>query len=218
MPPATLAGLPGQRQQGLPLLALGSEFAANACLHSRSGVPGGMFTVRAEVSEGDHLYVAVEDEGGPWAPGADVIQAQHGLDLAAAIAGPGHWGVSGDDAGRVAWARLPWPGAVHLDTQPTEPEASMPLCPADEDAVADLEKLTPELEARGLRVRLVTPEGRLPHLIVHAAGLPALAEKVYAQADWFFWPHAERIAACDDLSTAADTIARALSADGEPGA
>ena len=32
-------------------IALGSEFSANAVLHSRSGAPGGTFTVRTEVSE-----------------------------------------------------------------------------------------------------------------------------------------------------------------------
>ena len=94
----------------------------------------------------------------------------------------------------------------------------MPIRPADADATADLEKLAPELEARGLRTRLVVPEGRLPYLAVHAAGTPALGEKVYAQADWFFWPHAQRIAACDDLPAAADTIAQALNPDQAPGA
>jgi hypothetical protein len=39
------------------------------------------------------------------------------------------------------------------------------------------------MTARGLTVRLVTPEGRLPHLAVHPPAVPALAERIYAQAD-----------------------------------
>jgi hypothetical protein len=82
----------------------------------------------------------------------------------------------------------------------------------DEDALADLEKLGRELRASGLQARLVTPEGRLPYLAVHAPDAPASAERVYAQADSYFWPHAERIAACDDVTSAVDTIARMLRA------
>jgi anti-sigma regulatory factor (Ser/Thr protein kinase) len=177
-------------------VALASELAANACLHSRSGIPGGMFTVRAEVCEGDYLYIAVQDEGGPWDPHPDDVLPQHGLDVVQAIAGPAHWGVSGDAAGRMVWARLPWPGT------------GQPASPAG--AVAELEKLIPELLARRLAARLVIPQDGPPCLTVHAPGAPALAVKVYARAGWYVWPHSERIAACDDVSTAADTIVRAL--------
>ena len=43
-----------------------SELAANACAHSASGRPGGMFMVRVEVGEGDRVYVEVEDQGSSW--------------------------------------------------------------------------------------------------------------------------------------------------------
>lgn len=198
-------------------VALASELAANACLHSRSGVPGGVFTLRAEVSEGDCLYVAVEDQGGPWDLRACAVLPEHGLDLVQAIAGPGEWGITGGAAGRVVWARLAWPGSGQLVSDPIKPEATMPIRPAADDTTAELEKLALELAARGVSGQLVTPEGRLPYLDVHAT--EALRERIYAQGDWYFWPHAERIAACDDLASAADTIARVLRAGGGlPGA
>ncbi len=211
----TLAGCP----RADDAVALGSEFSANACLHSRSGVPGGVFTVRAEVSEGDYTYVAVQDEGGPWQARACQVQTGHGLDLVQAIAGPGQWGVTGDAAGRVVWARLSWPGTDRLGRELNAPEVAMPAHPEDDDSQAELEKLAAELAARGLWAQLITPPGRLPHLEVCDIGKPMPPERVYAQADWYFWPTAERIAACDDVMTAARTIARVLRADGgAPGA
>ena len=43
-----------------------SELVTNAATHSDSCLPGGRFTVHAQV-QGDHLRVSVTDEGGPWA-------------------------------------------------------------------------------------------------------------------------------------------------------
>jgi transcriptional regulator with XRE-family HTH domain len=51
------------------LVLICSELAANAVVHSDSARPGGQFTVRAEVREGDYAWVEVEDQGGRWAPG-----------------------------------------------------------------------------------------------------------------------------------------------------
>ena len=48
----------------------------------------------------------VEDAGGPWRDGPRDDGRPHGFDVVAAIAGPGNWGIDGDDRGRVAWARL----------------------------------------------------------------------------------------------------------------
>ena len=45
-----------------------SELATNAVVHSRSGRPGGRFTVRAMVRAGS-VRVEVTDEGGPWGTG-----------------------------------------------------------------------------------------------------------------------------------------------------
>jgi anti-sigma regulatory factor (Ser/Thr protein kinase) len=46
------------------------ELATNAVLHSRSGEPGGRFTVRAARRAGS-VRVEVSDEGGPWGHGRD---------------------------------------------------------------------------------------------------------------------------------------------------
>jgi serine/threonine-protein kinase RsbW len=93
------------------VVAVGSELAANAAVHSRSGLPGGHFTVRAEVSEGAYVLITVDDEGGPWQARAYEPLSGHGLDLVQAIAGPDRWGVTGDANGRQTWARLLWPDA-----------------------------------------------------------------------------------------------------------
>jgi serine/threonine-protein kinase RsbW len=194
-------------------VAVGSELAANAAVHSRSGVPGGHFTVRAEVSEGAYVLVAVEDEGGPWQARACAPELGHGLDLVQAIAGPGHWGVTGGPGGRQAWARLIWPGAERLGRE-LSPPAKATYRDID-DGRAELEKLAAELTTRGLTAHLVIRTDRLPCLAVTGGMASGPPQRIYAQADWFFWPYAERIAACDDLTGAADAIARALHTDGE---
>ena len=56
-----LAGHPAAEDA---LLCL-SELVTNAMLHSRSGEPGGIFTVRA-LLHGSRLRVEVHDQGGPW--------------------------------------------------------------------------------------------------------------------------------------------------------
>ena len=40
--------------------------AAHAVQHSRSGTPGGRFSVHAEVTTGRPVRLGVEDQGGPW--------------------------------------------------------------------------------------------------------------------------------------------------------
>jgi serine/threonine-protein kinase RsbW len=66
-----------------------SELASNAIIHSRSSLPGGTFTVHAELGPGG-LRVAVADDGGPWAPrstGGDVAATSgRGLRIVAALA------------------------------------------------------------------------------------------------------------------------------------
>jgi serine/threonine-protein kinase RsbW len=190
-------------------VAIGSELAANAVVHSRSGVPGGHFTVRAEVSEGAHVLITVEDEGGPWQARACEPRLGHGLDLVQAIAGQGHWGVTADAGGRQVWARLIWPGAERLDRELSPP------APDIDDGHAELEKLSAELTHIGLTAHLVVRADRLPYLAVTNGRTSAPPQRIYAQADWFFWPTAERFAACDDLTAAAGAVACALQADGE---
>jgi anti-sigma regulatory factor (Ser/Thr protein kinase)/DNA-binding XRE family transcriptional regulator len=88
-----------------------SELASNAIVHSRSAEPGGWFTVRAEVREGDYAWVEVQDQGGRWAQADQRERHGHGgrgLEIVGALAD--YWDIRGDDTGRVVCARLDWPG------------------------------------------------------------------------------------------------------------
>lgn len=83
------------------LICLG-ELACNALQHSRSGRPGGTFTVRATLTTAT-LRVAVEDEGGPWTPcpGPD---DQHGRGLLIVSGLARAWGrTGGSSIGRTVW-------------------------------------------------------------------------------------------------------------------
>ena len=106
---ADLAMIAGRTAIIDALELLASEVAANAVSHSRSGDPGGMFTVRATVYLGDYAWVEVIDQGGPWAAGEDDEEHGRGLAVVAAIAGDGNWGIEGDSSCRIAWFRLDWP-------------------------------------------------------------------------------------------------------------
>jgi serine/threonine-protein kinase RsbW len=83
-----------------------SEMAANAALHSRSRLPGGQFTVRAEIHPGDYIWIEVEDNGGPWLETAPDSGRSHGLDLIRALAS--EWAIDGDSITRIVWARFDW--------------------------------------------------------------------------------------------------------------
>lgn len=90
------------------LILCASELAANAALHSRSGLRGATFTLRAEVCPGSYARVEIQDKGGPWrgpVPGGD---GRHGLDIVQALATT--WGIEGDPFGRAIWVRIDWPG------------------------------------------------------------------------------------------------------------
>jgi hypothetical protein len=147
--PATVATPPCQREQVLPgrpdqirvaraflatvlagcpaaddaILCI-SELASNAILYSNSGKAGGTFTVRAEVHDGDYLWVEVEDNGGPWNQRAHPDGRPHGLDIVAALATES--GIDGDPiTGWAVWARLDWPTpgpASHSHSQGTAQE------------------------------------------------------------------------------------------------
>ena len=86
-----------------------SELATNAVLHSHSRLTGGTFTVRGKISPGDYAWIEVEDDGGPWSPGACDPERGHGLDIIRALADD--WGIGGDHGGRTVWARFDWPSA-----------------------------------------------------------------------------------------------------------
>ena len=93
------------------LILLASELSTNAVVHSRSGQPGGTFTVRAEVRPGGYAWLEVEDQGGLWIERPPGDDHGRGLVLVAALAGDGNWIVEdGDTPGtRVVWVWLDWP-------------------------------------------------------------------------------------------------------------
>ena len=85
-----------------------SELAGNCIRHSASGYPGGTFTVRVELHEGDYVWLEVADQGGPWRPSASDGRV-HGLEIVRRLASES--GVAGSAfTGWEAWARLDWPG------------------------------------------------------------------------------------------------------------
>src|ERR1017187_10751575 len=75
---------------------------------------------------------------------------------------------------------------------------------------AALETLAAELHARGYEARLTVPDGRPPWLAVINPAATMLAETDMADAEWFWWPWADRIAPAADAAAAADPIARGL--------
>jgi hypothetical protein len=108
------AGL-GAILSGCPLadetILVASELAADALTRSSSRQPGGQFIVRAGACSGDYVRVEVKDQGDSWAGHHPRDGRPSGLGTVKAVAGGGNWGIDGDAAlGRIAWARLDWPG------------------------------------------------------------------------------------------------------------
>jgi anti-sigma regulatory factor (Ser/Thr protein kinase) len=94
------------------MLMICSELASNAVQHSASAQPGGLFTVRAEVREGDYAWIEVEDEGGRWTHQARSEERGRGLVVVDGVAA--YWDIRGDDTGRaVCAAVLRWAIGVH---------------------------------------------------------------------------------------------------------
>src|SRR5260370_31773136 len=71
-----------------------SELATNAVLHSGSRKAGGTFTVRAEIHEGNYVWIEVEDHGAAWNQHPHRDGRPHGLDIVRALAADS--GVDGD--------------------------------------------------------------------------------------------------------------------------
>jgi anti-sigma regulatory factor (Ser/Thr protein kinase) len=92
---------------GHDVILFASELVTNATVHSRSGHPGGRYTVRAEIHHGDYAWVEVEDGGGDWANANAGTGLSHGLDIVNTLAAD--WGIDGDEDGRIVWARLDMP-------------------------------------------------------------------------------------------------------------
>jgi serine/threonine-protein kinase RsbW len=93
---------------GIPLaddvLLCLSEIATNAVLYTRSGRPGGEFTVTVDVLAGVLLALAVADQGGPWA-GREADTYSHGLEIVHELALL-IW-VEGDADGRIVHVIFP---------------------------------------------------------------------------------------------------------------
>jgi len=90
-----------------------SELVTNAILHSRSGEPGGQFTVRIRLT-GRDLRVEVGDRGGPWIwTGCPDEQHGRGLLIVGSLARC--WGQDdGSDGGRIVWYEMTLPGSCGL--------------------------------------------------------------------------------------------------------
>ena len=112
------------------------------------------------------------------------------------------------------------PAALPSLTRPAgagQPDAAAVRSATWQANLARLEGLAEVLNGRGLRVRLMTPPGRVPSLHVVNPGAVALAEDVYAGRGqdgtwWFWWSWAERITVGEDLEGAASMIEHVLAA------
>ena len=84
-----------------------SELASNSVIHSDSGKPGGAFTVRTEIRDGEYVRLEVHDGGGRWLGRRHTDGRAHGLAIVRDVAADS--GVGGDAlTGWIAWARLDW--------------------------------------------------------------------------------------------------------------
>jgi anti-sigma regulatory factor (Ser/Thr protein kinase) len=89
------------------LILCASELATNAVRHSRSGLRGATFTLRAEIGLGSHARIEIQDRGGPWRNPAPGPGKHHGLDIIRNLATT--WEIEGDHLGRTIWVRIDWP-------------------------------------------------------------------------------------------------------------
>jgi anti-sigma regulatory factor (Ser/Thr protein kinase) len=111
------ARCPAEAVQDIVVCA--TELAANAVLHSRSGLPGGQFSVEV-VCAGQSVHVVVEDSGGPWAEcGHGGINEEYGRGLQVVSALSADMGIAGDASGRLAWFCCYW--STSEDDQPRVP-------------------------------------------------------------------------------------------------
>jgi anti-sigma regulatory factor (Ser/Thr protein kinase) len=105
------------------LVSCASELAANAVVHTASGL-GGYFTVEVTCPRSGVARVAVTDSGGPTEPAAgSPVEADPvdedvddlpvcGLGLALVAASASCWGYYDEGPGRTVWAEASWPVAV----------------------------------------------------------------------------------------------------------
>src|SRR5262249_12583109 len=94
-------------RQPRPPAACVSELAANAISHTRSGQPGGTFTVSVH-DGGDTARIAVTDASSTAAPRArgprPASRRGRGLAIVAALSAA--WGYEGTGGGQVTWCHI----------------------------------------------------------------------------------------------------------------
>lgn len=103
-----LSGILGGHPAAADAILCLSELATNAIIHSRSGRPGGHYTVRAECGAG-RLRVEVRDQGGPWSQAEDTGDDRHGRGLLIVSQLSAGWGRAGDPAGWTVWFEIDCP-------------------------------------------------------------------------------------------------------------
>jgi serine/threonine-protein kinase RsbW len=100
-----LAAILGRRRAADDAVLCLSELAANAIIHSRSGRPGGYFTVGVDI-DSQRLRVEVCDEGGPWT-WLGRGDERHGRGLLVVSQLARAWGRTGNsDAGWTVWFEM----------------------------------------------------------------------------------------------------------------
>lgn len=75
-----------------------------------------------------------------------------------------------------------------------------------------LEKLAEALNKHGLPAIVLTPPGRRPCVQAKSPQSSMLREDVYAEAGWFWWSWADRLAPVTDVESAARKITQVLGA------
>ena len=147
-----------------------SELATNSVIHSDSRKPGGTFTVRAEIRDGEYVRLEVHDGGGPWLERRHTHGRAHGLAIVRDLATDS--GVRGDAlAGWIAWARLDWPAA---ETAP--PSAAV----ATAAPIQGLQALSAELARHDTSTAWISAGTREGQLML-------VKGQTISYAEGFFW-------------------------------
>ena len=106
---------------------------------------------------------------------------------------------------------MPPPATPHITQDPGKKITARPGDePSTQPEQADLETLGTALSAIGCKTILTTGEDRQPCLDVINPQARAASRRIYAQADYFWWPTAEPIALRTEIPAAANLIAAAL--------
>jgi hypothetical protein len=102
------------------------ELAANACLYSSSGRPGGQFGMTVYDFTGDYVYAEVRDRGSTWDPDlSQTAESPHGLYLMQRMATT--YGAAGGRRGWIIWFTVNYPTAMPV---PALPSRQVPVRPA----------------------------------------------------------------------------------------